>query len=61
VMLRGWPAVVAPGRRRRSCTAHLPGLLDHLATLSRETIRIAGQDVDKLTARAPHQRRAFDL
>jgi hypothetical protein len=33
------------------------GLLDHLATLTRDTIRIAGQ----LTAATPDQRRAFDL
>jgi hypothetical protein len=37
------------------------GLLDHLATLTRDTIRIAGQPVDKLTAATPDQRRAFDL
>jgi hypothetical protein len=36
-------------------------LLDHLATLTRETITIAGQNVDKLTAPTPDQRRAFDL
>ena len=37
------------------------GLIDHLATLTRDTIRIAGQPVDKLTAPTPDQRRAFDL
>ena len=37
------------------------GLLDHLATLTRDTIRIAGRPVDKLTAPTPDQRRAFDL
>jgi hypothetical protein len=36
-------------------------LLDHLATLTRDTIRIAGQAVDKLTEPTPDQRRAFDL
>jgi hypothetical protein len=36
-------------------------LIDHLATLTRGTIRIAGQPVDKLTAPTPDQRRAFDL
>ena len=36
------------------------GLLDHLATLTRDTIRIAGQPVDKLAAATPDQRRAFD-
>jgi Transposase DDE domain len=37
------------------------GLLDHLATLTRDTIRITGQDLDKLTTPTPDQRRAFDL
>jgi transposase len=37
------------------------GLIDHLATLTRDSIRIAGQPVDKLTAPTPDQRRAFDL
>jgi hypothetical protein len=37
------------------------GLLDHLATLTRDTISIAGQTVDKLTAPTPDQRRAFEL
>lgn len=37
------------------------GLLDHLATLTCDTIRIAGQPVDKLTTPTPDQRRAFDL
>ena len=37
------------------------GLIDHLATLTRDTIRIAGQPVDKLTDPTPDQRRAFDL
>jgi hypothetical protein len=66
---------VAPARRSRSADAKAarktgPGdqplrsfrdLLDHLATLTRETIRIAGQPIDKLTAPTPDQRRAFDL
>jgi Transposase DDE domain len=66
---------VAPARRSRSADAKAarktgPGnqplrgfrdLLDHLATLTRETITIAGQNVDKLTAPTPDQRRAFDL
>jgi hypothetical protein len=66
---------VAPARRSPSADAKAarktgPGnqplrsfrdLLDHLATLTRDTIRIAGQDVDKLTAPTPDQRRAFDL
>jgi Transposase DDE domain len=37
------------------------GLIGHLATLTRDTIRIAGQPVDKLTTPTPDQRRAFDL
>jgi hypothetical protein len=37
------------------------GLIDHLATLTRDTIRIGGQPVDKLTTPTPDQRRAFDL
>jgi hypothetical protein len=36
-------------------------LIDHLATLTRDTIRVGGQTVDKLTAPTPTQRRAFDL
>ena len=36
-------------------------LLDHLATLTRDTITIAGQTIDKLTTPTPTQRRAFDL
>jgi hypothetical protein len=66
---------VAPARRSPSADAKAarktgPGnqplrsfrdLLDHLATLTRDTITIAGQAVDKLTAPTPDQRRAFDL
>jgi hypothetical protein len=36
-------------------------LLDHLATLTRDTIRVGGQPVDKLVTPTPAQRRAFDL
>lgn len=36
-------------------------LLDHLATLTQDTIRIAGQTVDKLTVPTPDQRRVLDL
>ena len=36
-------------------------LLDHLATLTRDTIRVGGQPVDKLATPTPAQRRAFDL
>ena len=70
---RGNPA--APARRSPSADAKAArktgpgnqplrsfrGLLDHLATLTRDTIRIAGQPVGKLTAPTPDQRRAFDL
>jgi hypothetical protein len=66
---------VAPARRSPSANAtaaaktgpgnqvlrSFRGLIDHLATLTRDTIRIAGQPVDKLTAATPDQRRAFDL
>ena len=66
---------VAPARRSPSANAKAAaktgpgnqalrsfrGLIDHLATLTRDTIRIAGQPVDKLTAATPDQRRAFDL
>jgi hypothetical protein len=36
-------------------------LIDHLATLTRDTIRVGGQPIDKLAAPTPSQRRAFDL
>jgi hypothetical protein len=36
-------------------------LIDHLATLTRDTITVAGQPVDKLANPTPDQRRAFDL
>jgi Transposase DDE domain len=66
---------VAPARRSPSADAKAaiktgPGqqpirsfrdLIDHLATLTRDTIIVSGQSVDKLTAPTPTQRRAFDL
>ena len=66
---------VTPARRSRSADAKAarktgPGgqplrsfrdLLDHLATLTRDTITIAGRPIDKLTTPTPDQRRAFDL
>jgi hypothetical protein len=66
---------VAPARRSPAASAKAarkagPGgqplrsfrdLQDHLATLTRDTIRIAGQAVDKLAVATPDQRRAFDL
>ena len=36
-------------------------LIDHLATLTRDTIVVSGQPVAKLAAPTPAQRRAFDL
>jgi hypothetical protein len=70
---RGNP--VAPARRSPSAAAKAaaktgPGnqpirsfrdLLDHLATLTRDTIHVGSQPVDKLTTATPTQRRAFDL
>ncbi len=66
---------VAPARRSPSAAAKAaaktgPGnqpirsfrdLLGHLATLTRDTITVAGQPVSKLTSPTPTQRRAFDL
>src|SRR6266542_977689 len=66
---------VAPARRspaaqakasRKANADHQPvrgfrDLLDHLATLTRDTITISGRTVDKLTTPTPLQRRAFDL
>jgi hypothetical protein len=66
---------VAPARRSPSAAAKAasktgPGkqpirgfrdLIDHLATLTRDTITVSGQPVDKLANPTPTQRRAFDL
>jgi hypothetical protein len=70
---RGNP--VAPARRSASAEAKAsrkvtPGgrpvrsfrdLLDHLATLTRQTITIGGHDIEKITTPTPAQRQAFDL
>ena len=70
---RGNP--VAPARRSPSAAARAavktgPGkqpirgfrdLIDHLATLTRDTITVGGQPVAKLATPTPTQRRAFDL
>ena len=70
---RGNP--VAPARRSPSAAAKAaaktgPGkqpirgfrdLIDHLATLTRDTITVGSQPVDKLVTPTPTQRRAFDL
>jgi hypothetical protein len=47
----------ASGQRMRS----FQDLLDHLGTLTRDTITIGGQTLDKLTTPTPTQRRAFEL
>ena len=66
---------VVPARRSPSAAAkaafktgpgkqHIRGfrdLIDHLATLTRDTIVVGGQPVAKLTTPTPTQRRAFDL
>jgi Transposase DDE domain len=66
---------VAPARRSPSASAKAafktgPGqqpirgfrdLIDHLATLTRDTIRVGSQTIDKLANPTPTQRRAFDL
>jgi hypothetical protein len=66
---------VTPARRSPSASAKAafktgPGkqpirsfrdLIDHLATLTRDTITVGGQTVDKLANPTPDQRRAFDL
>jgi hypothetical protein len=66
---------VAPARRsaaasakasRKTTTSGQPArgfrdLLDHLATLTRQTITIGGQQIEKITTPTPAQRQAFDL
>ena len=66
---------VTPARRSPSAAAKAavktgPGqqpirgfrdLIEHLATLTRDTITVGGQPVSKLAAPTPTQRRAFDL
>ena len=66
---------VTPARRSPSAAAKAavktgPGnqpvrgfrdLIDHLATLTRDTICVGSQTIDKLAAPTPTQRRAFDL
>jgi Transposase DDE domain len=66
---------VAPARRspaagakaaRKVTTTGQPArgfrdLLDHLATLTRQTITIAGHQIEKITTATPAQRQAFDL
>jgi hypothetical protein len=47
----------ASGQRMRN----FRDLLDHLGTLTRDTITIGGQTVDKITTPTPTQRRAFEL
>ena len=66
---------VTPARRSPSAAAKAacktgPGnqpvrsfrdLISHLATLTRDTIAVGSQTIDKLTTPTPTQRRAFDL
>jgi hypothetical protein len=66
---------VAPARRsasadakaaRKATAAGQPArsfrdLLDHLATLTRQTITIGGNQIEKITTSTPAQRQAFDL
>ena len=66
---------VAPARRspsaeakasRKATTGGQPArgfrdLLDHLATLTRQTITIEGHPIEKITTPTPAQRQAFDL
>ena len=66
---------VAPARRSRAAgtkaARHLTpsgepargfrDLIDHLATLTRQTITIGGHQIEKITTPTPAQRRAFDL
>ena len=47
----------ASGQRMRN----FRDLLDHLGTLTRDTITIGGQTIDKITTPTPTQRRAFEL
>jgi hypothetical protein len=52
--------------RNKLTPDHLPvrsfqGLLDHLSTLSRQTINFNGQRIQKITNPTPVQRRAFEL
>jgi hypothetical protein len=66
------PAQRSPAANAKAATKHDPdgnplrsfrGLLDHLATLTRDRIRYHDTDIeiDKLTEPTPEQRRAFDL
>jgi len=59
------PAAQAKAARKTDAsgqrTRNFRDLLDHLGTLTRDTITIGGQTVDKITAPTPTQRRAFEL
>ena len=64
------PARRSPSAGAKAATKTGPGkqpirgfrdLIDHLATLTRDTIVVGGQPVDKLANPTPTQRRAFDL
>jgi hypothetical protein len=64
------PASRSPAAQRKASTHLTPGgqpahsfrgLLDHLATLTRQTIAIGGHQIEKITTPTPVQRHAFDL
>jgi Transposase DDE domain len=59
------PAAQAKAARKTDAsgqrTRNFRDLLDHLGTLTRDTITIGGQTLDKITAPTPTQRRAFEL
>ncbi len=64
------PAQRSPQARAKDAAKHTPGglpvtsyqdLVAHLATLTRQTIVFAGQNIEKLTTPTPVQARAFEL
>jgi len=64
------PARRSPQARAKDAAKHTPGglpvtsyqdLVAHLATLTRQTIVFAGQNIEKLTTPTPVQARAFEL
>jgi hypothetical protein len=59
------PSADAKAARKATATGQparsFRDLLDHLATLTRQTITIGGHQIDKTTTPTPAQRQAFDL
>jgi Transposase DDE domain len=59
------PSADAKAARKTTATGQparsFRDLLDHLATLTRQTITIGGHQIDKITTPTPTQRQAFDL